>query len=80
MQVRRQEDQVSQMLHSLLPSGHAREDTQSDAFQRSEDDVILPFGSIAIYIVEIKATDILQFRTNLLSLRGRNHNNNPNDE
>ena len=42
------------MPHSLLPSGHAREDTQSDAFQRSEDDVLSPFGSIAIYLVKIK--------------------------
>ena len=40
----------------LLPSGHAREDTRSDAFQRSEDDVLSPIGGVALYLVKIKAT------------------------
>ena len=44
------------MPHPLLPFGHAREDTQSNAFQRSEDDVLPPFGGVEIYFVEIKAT------------------------
>lgn len=67
------------MPHSLLPSGHAREDTQGDAFQRSEDDVLSPIGGVAIYLVKIKATDIILLLTNLLTLGERNHNNNHNE-
>lgn len=64
---------------SLLPPGHAREDTRGDAVQRSEDDVISSIGGIALYFVKIKATDILLFLTNLLTLGERNHNNNHNE-
>ena len=67
------------MPRPLLPSGHAREDTRSDAVQRSEDDVLSPIGGVAIYLVKIKATDILLFPTNLLTLGERNHNNNHNE-
>lgn len=67
------------MPHSLLPSGHAREDTRSDAVQRSEDDVLSPIGGFALYFVKIKATDILLFLTNLLTLGERTHNNNHNE-
>ncbi len=67
------------MPHSLLPSGHAREDTRGDAFQRSEDDVLSPIGGVAIYLVKIKGTNILLFLTNLLTLGERNHNNNHNE-
>lgn len=67
------------MPHSLLPSGHAREDTRGDAFQRSEDDVLSPIGGVAIYLVKIKGTKILLFLTNLLTLGERNHNNNHNE-
>lgn len=70
---------MSQMPHSLLPSGHAREDTRGDAFQRSEDDVLSPIGGVAIYLVKIKGTNILLFLTNLLTLGERNHNNNHNE-
>lgn len=63
----------------LLPSGHEREDTRGDAFQRSEDDVLSPIGGVAIYLVKIKLTDIIQFRANLLTLGKRNHNNNHNE-
>lgn len=70
---------MSQMPHSLLPSGHAREDTRSDAVQRSEDDVLSPIGGYALYFVKIKATDILLFLTNLLTLEERTHNNNHNE-
>ena len=68
MQVRGQENQVPQMPRSLLSSGHAKEDTRCDAVQRSEDDIISSFGGFALYIVEIKSTDIIQFRANLFSL------------
>lgn len=67
------------MPHSLLPSGHAREDMRGDAFQRSEDDVLSPIGGVAIYLVKIKGTNILLFLTNLLTLGERNHNNNHNE-
>ena len=67
------------MPHSLLPSGHAREDTRGDAFQRSEDDVLSPIGGVAIYLVKIKGTNMLLFLTNLLTLGERNHNNNHNE-
>lgn len=70
---------MSQMPHSLLPSGHAREDTRSDAVQRSEDDVLSPIGGVALYFVKIKATDIILLLTNLLTLGERNHNNNHNE-
>lgn len=63
----------------LLPSGHEREDTRGDAVQRSEDDVISSIGGIALYFVKIKATDILLFLTNLLTLGERNHNNDHNE-
>lgn len=67
------------MPRSLLPPGHAREDTRGDAVQRSEDDVISSIGGIALYFVKIKATDILLFLTNLLTLGERNHNNDHNE-
>ena len=67
------------MPRPLLPSGHAREDTRSDAVQRSEDDVLSPIGGYALYFVKIKATDILLFLTNLLTLEERTHNNNHNE-
>ena len=67
------------MPRPLLPSGHAREDTRGDAFQRSEDDVLSPIGGVAIYLVKIKGTNILLFLTNLLTLGERNHNNNHNE-
>ena len=51
----------------LLPSGHEREDTRGDAFQRSEDDVLSPIGGVAIYLVKIKAPDVLLFLTILLT-------------
>ena len=41
------------MPHPLLPSGHEREDTQSNAVQRSEDDVIPSIRGIALYFVKI---------------------------
>lgn len=56
------------MPRPLLPSGYAREDTRSDAIQRPENDAISSTGGIAIYIVEIKSTDLIQFRANLLTL------------
>lgn len=67
------------MPRPLLPSGHAREDTRSDAFQRSENDVISSIGGVVIYLVKIKATDIILLLTNLLTLGERNHNNNHNE-
>ena len=67
------------MPRPLLPSGHAREDTRSDAVQRSEDDVLSPIGGFALYFVKIKATDILLFLTNLLTLGERTDNNNHNE-
>ena len=67
------------MPRPLLPSGHAREDTRGDEVQRSEDDVLSPIGGFALYFVKIKATDILLFLTNLLTLGERNHNNNHNE-
>lgn len=67
------------MPHSLLPSGHAREDTRSDEVQRSENDVISSIGGVALYFVKIKATDIILLLTNLLTLGERNHNNNHNE-
>lgn len=67
------------MPRPLLQSGHAREDTRCDAFQRSEDDVLSPIGGFALYFVKIKATDILLFLTNLLTLGERTHNNNHNE-
>ena len=70
---------MSQMPHSLLPSGHAREDTRGDEVQRSENDVISSIGGVALYFVKIKATDIILLLTNLLTLGERNHNNNHNE-
>lgn len=67
------------MPHSLLPSGHAREDTRGDEVQRSENDVISSIGGVALYFVKIKATDIILLLTNLLTLGERNHNNNHNE-
>ena len=67
------------MPRSLLSPGHAREDTRGDAVQRSEDDVISSIGGVALYFVKIKATDILLFLTNLLTLGERNHNNDHNE-
>lgn len=67
------------MPHPLLPSGHAREDTQSNAVQRSENDVISSIGGVALCFVKIKATDIILLLTNLLTLGERNHNNNHNE-
>ena len=70
---------MSQMPHSLLPSGHAREDTRGDEVQRSENDVLSSIGGVALYFVKIKATDIILLLTNLLTLGERNHNNNHNE-
>ena len=67
------------MPRPLLPSGHAKEDTRSDAVQRSENDVISSIGGVALYFVKIKATDIILLLTNLLTLGERNHNNNHNE-
>lgn len=67
------------MPRPLLPSGHAREDTRGDEVQRSEDDVVPSIRGIALYFVKIKATEILLFLTNLLTLGERNHNNNHNE-
>ena len=67
------------MPHSLLPSGHAREDTRGDEVQRSENDVLSSIGGVALYFVKIKATDIILLLTNLLTLGERNHNNNHNE-
>lgn len=67
------------MPRPLLPSGHAREDTRGDEVQRSENDVISSIGGVALYFVKIKATEILLFLTNLLTLGERNHNNNHNE-
>lgn len=67
------------MPRSLLPSGHAREDTRGDEVQRSENDVISSIGGVALYFVKIKATDIILLLTNLLTLGERNHNNNHNE-
>lgn len=67
------------MPRPLLPSGHAREDTRGDEVQRAKDDGLSPIGGSALYLVEIKATDILLFLTNLLTLGERNHNNNHNE-